>query len=186
MSHSQDRRRFFRITDTIGIHYQIVSEDESSDFSIKPSNVFEQLDILDQTIENHLTQLSDSAPEIVSIIEALNEKFNVLLSTVELKTVASTVKQKEASISACGLAFPTDEAIASDTKMQLSIHLGEGSEIPVTAVVIDNHQQDDSTFYTRVEFEEINAKDRDMLIKHIMLRQSALLRAIREHDDNNE
>ena len=182
----KDRRRFFRITDAIGVSYRQLASGEEGD-----SGEAHGTDLIrhyDQAISVGLAQVQQQDSAAGQVLELLNHKLNAILNLLEVDSLttqrASMVNVEEASISACGIAFPVKQAIAADTHLAMSLYLKPGNhELQITGRVVDCAAIADNVFYLRVEFSEMNNEHREKLIQHIVQRQGSLLRSLREQLD---
>lgn len=192
LAQQPDRRRFFRITDEIAIAYDIITDTEINAEPQAGSNQ-PQLDWRslvqehNDTINGLLVSLKDQQPLAAQAIEAINKKIDAVLRSMEMHGLAYAGHfevVEDASISACGIAFPVVEAMETGTHLNMTLSL-KPSDQQVVAVghVVECESQGDDGYYLRVEFDEIEDADREKLIQHIVQRQGALLRSLREDLD---
>lgn len=187
---NDDRRRFFRITDAIGVSYTLVSESEDEPpekggASIQGMSIHSLLEPHNQEITSALSDLASSQPEAANAISALNKKLDAITHLIELEGLVdgrATHSIQEASISACGIAFPVNEELAPDTKINLSLFLEtSGEQVAAIGRVIDCQSlMEEDAYYLRVEFIEMVDSEREKLIQHIIQRQGSLLRSLKE------
>ncbi len=184
MNHDNDRRRFFRITDTLGVTYRVLDhESEPLDAKAAAVDALQLIASYNETIEASMNALRGT-PAIVDAIDALNKKLDCILAQLELdnlmtKKVAHNVK--EVNISAFGMAFMIDESLSSDTLLHLDlVFKPENLHVMAKAKVIDCDLYQDDAYYLRVEFLEMSQADQERLIQHIVQRQGILLRSLRD------
>jgi len=187
---NDDRRRFFRITDAIGVSYTLINESENSpqEKATLPTqgvNIHTLLETHNQEITSALSDLASTQPEAVNAISALNKKLDTIATLIELEGLIdgrSIHSIQEASISACGIAFPVTEALLPDTKINLSLFLEtSGEQVAAIGNVIDcKPLTEEGSYYLRVEFVEMVDNEREKLIQHIIQRQGSLLKSLRE------
>ena len=197
MIDKKDRRRFFRITDAIHVAYEIIDEEATLESLEVDHNevMIDAIAIIEQhneDVSQTLSELGESAPIAAKAITALNDKIDTLLNLLELDNIIIQKKLQRveaASVSACGIAFPISETIAVGQKVRLMMRL-ESANIKLNAIgcVVDCNELGEE-YYLRVEFVDMSDVDREHLIQHIMQRQGALLKSLREQvdaDDSNE
>ncbi len=188
---NDDRRRFFRITDSLGVAYEVVDSNHSTAVN-KETDGSTNSPIVDagSVIKNHnkiieeaLAEVDKRDPHTAKAISQLNKKVDAILMMLELDNLISQKAEhsiEEASISASGIAFPVSENLAVGTSLSLDLILKPSKQqIKAMGKVIECESIADSEqFYLRVEFTEVDGKDRESLIQHIVQRQGALLRTL--------
>jgi len=187
---NDDRRRFFRITDAIGVSYALIKDgQENSEEGVAPVekgvNVNQLLESHNLAVQSALDDLESTSSVAANAIAALNKKLDIIVSLIGLDNLAAGMfkhSTQEASISACGIAFPVDESMSSDVKINLTLFLEtSGEQVAAVGRVIDCQSLDEEgLYYLRVEFIEMKDNDREKLIQHIMQRQGTLLRSLKE------
>ncbi len=190
-----DRRRFFRITDAIGVAYEVIDEAETkaspNDPEVKTElNIQALLNQHSEEINSIILALGNEQPLVAKAVAALNKKIDTLLQFSELDSLASHQhfqSVEEASISACGIAFPINESLDVGKKLNLTLYLKPSEEnIHAVGQVIDCKHLIDNDHYLRVEFTDMSDSYRESLIQHIVQRQGALLKSLREQLDDSE
>lgn len=194
MTDEKNRRRFFRITDAIHVAYEIIDEATTLEAFAAGHNetMIDAVAFINQhneSISQTLSELSESSPVAAKAITALNDKINTLLTLLELDNIIIQKKLQRvesASVSACGIAFPIADTIAAGQRLKLMMRL-EPSNIKLNTIgcVIDCNVLGEE-YYLRVEFVEMSDVDREHLIQHIMQRQGALLKSLREQVDDDD
>ena len=185
---NDERRRFFRITDTVGVAYRILSPDEVDSRSNgvdSPSTTYSLLSNYDSVIDNLLQQIHGQYPLVEEALATLNKKINCVINQLELdnqlvQRLAHRVQ--EVNISACGMGFVADQTIAVGQTLNLDIALQPENEHVFTfATVVSSEPLNDSDeCYVRVNFHGLRPEDQETLIQHIVKRQSVVLRHMRE------
>ncbi|MGH1484886.1 MAG: PilZ domain-containing protein [Cellvibrionaceae bacterium] len=188
-SKEDDRRRFFRITDAIGVAYERI-DTEKNDETVDDSNKIDIKSLLghhDAAIDDILLDLREESPQAAKAVDAVNKKLDALLRFFELDSMASHEnfqRVDEASISACGIAFPAGESIEVGVKLNLILYLQPSDEKVHAVGKVIGCQSNNDNHYLRVEFVDMNDADRECLIQHIVQRQGALLKTLREQMDD--
>lgn len=183
-----ERRRFFRINDTIGVNYRILKESElnlQSDTDGNPVSTLGLLGSYDSQIQASLEHLNVKDPLMGGLLDVFNRKLNLIINQLQLESNLSerlAHKVQEVNISACGMAFTVDEKMDIGQKLGFDLILYP-SDIHIFAQgdVIACEQADDSgQYYIRTSFQQMSQGDQELLIQHIVRRQGAILRLIRE------
>lgn len=189
----EDRRRFFRIPDAISLSYGLVAEEDiasrkalfeqehESDFTIMGS-----LASVTQQMSGLLHKIESSEPDIANYLKALDSKID-LLGRAFLSRYYDLADQptQPVNISASGISFNGEKSFKPGTFIELKLLLQPSyTGILVFGQVVSCEEIDlpgsDSTYTLRVDFTHINSNDQDVLIRHVIKRQSRLLREQRE------
>lgn len=192
-SNESNRRRFFRIVDALGVSYKVMTEaelaggdkEDSEQVSRQFVDTFSVMKNYNNVLNEALEKIQPRDPDTATAIEQLNKKFDALLMMLELDsliTQRACHKVAEASISASGIAFPVEEKLEPNTFLALELLLRPSSKhvSAIGKVIACDTLSDDNVFYLRVEFIEMTLKDKEVLIQHIVQRQGALLRALKD------
>ena len=186
---TEERRRFFRINDSMGVSYRVLGEEEAKAYIRRSKQQDGSLDIaanFDNRIQTLLDACKIQSPVAAELIDLVNKKLNLVIQQSDIDSslihnVAYTVKKVNAS--ACGLAFGIVDKLKIGQLLQLDIQLLP-SDLNVTVLaevvgcdpVEEEELTEDSKFFARFNFTEINNNDQELLIQHIVKRQAALLK----------
>jgi hypothetical protein len=191
----QDRRKFFRIEDSVSLSFRAVppgdlaaklerlDEDENSDFTVMSS-----LAAISQEMAGMMHRIEVALPDVARYLKALDGKIDLLgRAFMAGNSELSEQRARLVNLSASGMAFSTAEAINVGTILELKLLLLSSFTgiLSYSEVVGCERQQSadgdgDTLFQIRVNFSHMRENDRDVLIRHILKRQSALLRRERE------
>jgi len=183
---SAERRRYFRINDTLGVAYKVVTPEEAKASGKNKNaavNVFSLLANYDTVLNDQLAQLRAKHPTLEEIFASLNKKINCLINHLEMESrlvERLAHKIREVNISACGIAFEAEGELAPGTDVNLDIVLQPlETHIFTNGKVVDcehaGHKNTDS-YYVRINFYGMSNADQELLIQHIVQRQSTQLR----------
>lgn len=184
-----DRRRFFRITDAIGVSYERIDAEKSTD-SVDDTHKIDIKNLLghhDAAINDILLDLREESPLAAQAVDIVNKKLDALLRFFELDSLSASEsfqRVDEASISACGIAFPATEAMDVGVQLNLVLYLQPSNEKVHSIGKVVGCQSNNESHYLRVEFVDMSDADRECLIQHIVQRQGALLKTLREQMDD--
>ncbi|MFA7552612.1 MAG: PilZ domain-containing protein [Spongiibacteraceae bacterium] len=188
-----ERRRYFRIDDSMGITYRKLGPEEAKAFALQTQQHGSNFDFaanFDNRIQTLLESCRIQAPIAAELIDLINKKLNFVIRQMDIDTelihqVAYTVR--EVNVSACGIAFVNEEYLEKGQQLQLDIVLQpselhvvvmaeviECASLPTDSVAVTPTEQE--RYYLRLNFSEINPHDQELLIQHIMKRQSAVLK----------
>ena len=182
---NDERRRYFRIDDTVGITYQRVDHSEPTEHkeeSFAP-DILTLVSEHDRRIEQLIYEISDENPKVGELVMIFNQKVERIVNQLVLKSglvnrIAHRVK--EVNISACGMAFINDEPIKVGERLRMDITLFPGdTKIQTLARVISCDSADGELFYWRLEFYSMNSAAQERLIQHIVRSQSNQLQGKR-------
>lgn len=186
---NDERRRYFRINETIGISYEIIDREHSD--QLRKSDYAPDLLTLvsqqDEQIQTLLNELSNTHPQISMLASLLNQKLERLARCMSLDgdlvtRIASKVR--EVNLSACGIAFNNTEYLAQNTCIRLELTLFPSNEIlTISGLVISSDKiTDNDLYYCRIDFYGVSTSAQERLIQYIVQSQGAQLKAIRNKD----
>ena len=148
------------------------------------------LGAISQEMAGIMHRIEVALPDVGRYLKALDGKID-LLGRAFMAGNSDLTEQRArlVNISASGMAFSTGEAISVGTILELKLLLlSSFTGILTYSEVVGCEQQQatetDPVFQIRVNFTHLRENDRDVLIRHILKRQSALLRAQRETRDS--
>jgi c-di-GMP-binding flagellar brake protein YcgR len=188
---TEERRRYFRIDDSIGISYRRMSAEEAEAFIRQAGEQGGEFDIaanFDNRIETLVDACRIQSPLAAELVDLINKKLNFVIQQMDINSelinqISYTLRA--VNVSACGMAFECDEVFEKGQILQLDIML-HPSELRLVALVevVDcsahitgsNPQQSEGGYFVRLNFTKINSHDQELLIQHIVKRQSLLLK----------
>ncbi|MCB1904431.1 MAG: PilZ domain-containing protein [Gammaproteobacteria bacterium] len=196
---SRERREFFRIDDTIALSFQAIPPSSltkklerqekglESDFTIMSN-----LAVISQEMSGVLRKIETVAPDIARYLKSLDQKID-LLGKAFLTWTNEMADQPASAVnlSASGMAFNAPEPTEIGTLLELKILLPFFTGLILYAEVVACEKlptEGDGTgarvYQTRVNFQHLRDRDRDVLIRHVLQRQSEYLRKQRlERED---
>ena len=184
----QERRRFFRIDDTLGVAYRKLTEEELKNYDgdqLCPVDALNLIASYDTKIANLTGQLRTKDNLVADILETLNAKLNTVIDQLDLdnelvQRVAHRVQ--EVNISACGMGLFIDEEIPPGQTISLDLLL-KPSQLHLMCyaeIVASSPAEEEGMFFTRMDFINMTPHDQEVLIQHIVRRQGLQLRELRE------
>lgn len=179
-----ERRKYFRIIDEIDVTYRIVDAvDDEPEVNI----IVQGFEKINADIQAALSELGQEQPKLATSLTLLNKKLDMMIAVAELESTQSQLdfsSHDEVNISACGIAFPSEEKLANDTRLELSLFLHASEQrITINGQVVGAHAIENSAskkYCVRVEFVDVDEVTREKLIQYILQRQRYLLKNLSE------
>ncbi len=182
---NDERRRYFRISDTVGISYHVIEGvDEGSPNKTKEvaTDVLDLVSRQDQQIEKLLIEVGESHPKVAELVTVFNQKLERIVSqlVIESRLVGRLAHRvKEANLSACGLAFHNDEKLSEGTRLKMELMLyPEEKSITVNGIVV-GCDAEGPEWYLRVDFYGLSENMQELMIQHVVKSQSQQLKKTR-------
>jgi hypothetical protein len=175
---SDERRRFFRIDDEAEISFKAISNEEfdawGGDLQEEEG---EQLAKLETEIGIALSKLKSTHPQLAKIGELLNQKINLALnSNPQTQGFVDDGELKPINLSACGIAFHTDENIELNQNILLQLKLKPSNVAIVTAGKVVSTNSEQGKNMVRIDFQQLNENYQDLLMQHLFQVQSRVLK----------
>ncbi|GLQ33433.1 PilZ domain-containing protein [Litoribrevibacter albus] len=192
-----DRRRFFRIADTVSLRYRVLSLSEEKLWLDGELNIEPDPDIraLDAEISSEIERLRQNSPELSAMADLLNQKLNMFADSVSAHLDAG-FQQKyrtvNVSLSACGVGFPSVEPLSDDTIVLMDMLLtSDHRRVLVTGRVIGSDRlsipgPQGTNYMIRVNFERISEQLSEELIQYVLQQQRRILAAQRLAQEEKE
>ncbi len=192
-----ERRRYYRVEDRIALKYRVVAESELPlalsrlqgsvpDRAMLPASF--------ATTSNQLKHLGDRIkrghPDIGQYLEVLNEKMDSLVRIIAAtENDAPLSASHDVSLSASGLAFRASSPVNQGENLELRILIFPSQvNLNILATVVYCREEPIEgghfPFCVGVDFSFVRENDRDLLIKHILQKQSEALRRERLSSEN--
>jgi len=181
-----DRREYLRVDDSAVLKYRIIPKNEISTFLNKLSNhVLDKFSVAasfsskKQELRPLMARIKSTSPDVARYLDEMqtqNLQLSQLLMVHELDNTDEYAKQ--VSLSAGGIGFISNTKLPAGSVLEIKILLVASCiGIVSCAEVIrsDNVKGADSelSFWTAVEFKQMQESDRDMLVKHVLGREAA-------------
>ncbi|MDM3871978.1 PilZ domain-containing protein [Porticoccus sp. W117] len=176
-----ERRRYFRINDTIGLSYSLLDDaandtaNNAQDVGITAAHVLAKID---RELNGLINVMWRENPTTAKVLGLLNQKIEVLTDEIigdERLVVEHQQRDTEVNISGCGIAFSGDERLPVGQKLRLNItlkpantHLVINGEVVACEINADDSEH---SFHLRINFTEEETAAQEALIQHIVQRQ---------------
>ncbi|WP_045857894.1 PilZ domain-containing protein [Teredinibacter purpureus] len=186
---SDEKRRYFRIDENVGIGYEFIERHKSGQlahkdtqaFGARMENILDIIEEQDAKIDHLMATLADQNPVVAEVIGLFNQKLervinHLLMDSHTLSRIAHKVK--EANISACGIGFVNNEFVEEGASLRLQLLFSPGNLAIETngRVVSCSSNGDGESYYWRIDFFGMSKKDQEDLIQHIVKTQGSQLK----------
>tara|TARA_R110002072_G_scaffold90500_4_gene202406 strand:+ start:2304 stop:2891 length:588 start_codon:yes stop_codon:yes gene_type:complete len=190
MKSTQERRRYFRVTDLVGLRYQFLSQDEQSlAIQAKPSSRNDLLKLIDNEVLANLALIQSHQPEVHRLLDLLNQKINLALGNenTEEDELDGNSNICSVNLSACGLAFPAKQAATLNQYISLELTLYPNNiRLTLLAAAISCDRYEDESeknkYIIRADFVDISDANQEVLVQHVIKRQALQLKQQRGED----
>jgi hypothetical protein len=181
---TDERRRFFRINDEAEISFKTITHDEYQAWGDGNKDLgAEKLAKLETELGIIITDLKSEQPQIAKVFELLNQKINITMNSHPITHgFNNNGELKPINLSACGIAFHTDQNIPINEHLLLQLKLRPSNlAIVTTGKVIDVGLAEDTNLI-RIDFQDLDDSNQDLLIQHLFQVQSRELKKQRYND----
>ena len=183
----QERRRFFRIEDTVNLFYKVIDEKTVAAISYVSDDVLSNcslvaaLDVLSQEARIIAPRLERTEPEMYEYLKIMDTKINLIAQAVMMQgNDFSEHNSRNVNLSASGLAFEAEDAIEVGTFLEVKIMLTSCMAVIIAyAKVIyckQNEQAGNFPYFVGVNYVNMKDDDRELLIKHVVKKQMQQIR----------
>lgn len=182
-----EKRRYYRINDVIGLDYSLNDGDEDCNSHAVALGAADELPQLIARIDREYNRAANIlCHENVVLSEALcllNKKVELLAKAVlpQDKSDSNELSETQVNISACGMAFLTENRLEPDTSIHLRLCLKPSNamlEFDGQVVACEGSQRGDAeNWLLRVDFVDADYMAQEELIQHIVQRQCVQLAA---------
>lgn len=175
---TDERRRFFRIDDEAEVSFKPLSNEEFDAWSDdQQEEEGEQLAKLETEIGLAVSMLKSSHPQFAKIAELLNQKINIAINaSPKPQGFVESGELKPINLSACGIAFHTDENIEDNQNILLQLKLKPSNVAIITTGKVVSTSSDAGKKIIRVDFQELSDNYQDLLMQHLFQVQSRALK----------
>lgn len=185
---TEEKRRYFRVTDTINLLHKLIDENAIDRLSHVSTDVLSNcslssaLEVLNQDIHSLSTRLDRRDPELTEYLRLLDTKINLLAQALTSQDEQfSEHDAREVVLSATGMAFSNETAIKEGQLLELrmlltscmAVIVAYGRVVRCRDIVAENQPR---PYEICIEYINLTEDDRELLIKHVVKRQLQQLR----------
>ncbi|MFT5520319.1 MAG: hypothetical protein ACI9IA_000910 [Enterobacterales bacterium] len=180
-----ERRDFYRINDTVGIHYTLCDGElpDTDTFAAEIPNEFQlisHLNSIDMDSSTLLHNIQDTLPDVSRYLKIINGKIEALARHIVTIGIVDDIKPQAVTLSAGGVCFVSNEKIALESNIRFSMVLYPScSGILTYGKVVRCNPMPDTVpeqYDVALEYVLITENDRDALVRHVLQLQSNYLR----------
>jgi hypothetical protein len=196
---SDERREYFRIDDEIVLDYRIIDESEVEHLLEKiRSPVVDRFSAASsfaatsRQMAHVIHKVQIQSPDIARCLQAIDQKLNMVaqLFVIEALEIGEQ-PTRHVNISAGGLAFRSRNEIEIDSLLELRMVLfpSLAGILTVSQVIQCERVNDDNRQFpwqVAVVYEHLRESDRELLVRHIMSKETEQLRAQRSGAENEQ
>jgi hypothetical protein len=180
-----ERRDFYRINDTVGVHYTVCDAElpDADSFAAEIPNEFQlisHLNSIDMDSSIILHNIQDTSPDISRYLKIINAKIEALARHIVTIGIDDEIKPQAVTLSAGGVCFVSNDKYALESNIRFSMVLYPSCSGVLTygKVVRCNPMPDTipQQYDVAIEYVLITENDRDALVRHVLQLQSNYLR----------
>lgn len=193
---SEERREYFRIDDEIALDYRLIDEGEADILRERiRSRVVDRFtaassfNTTSRQMSHVIHRVQTQSPELARCLQAIDQKLNMVAQLfVSEEMSLSTQVAREVNLSAGGVAFRAPERmeVGSLLELRMVIFPSMVGILTVSRVIQCEPVQDGNThlpWQVGVAYEDLRETDRELLVRHIMSKETEQLRSQRGEED---
>ena len=179
-----ERRRFFRIDDEAEISFKMITDEEYQAWEEGQLDAGNEVKSkIDTELESAIEALEHQHPQIASICALLNKKVNLsMCGQAQTHGFIDNGELKPVNLSACGISFHTDQEIPKDENLLLQLKLKPSDIAIITAGKVVGSGIKDGKQIVRVDFQDLDDHNQNLLMQHLFQVQSRELKKKRDAD----
>ncbi len=187
----EDRRHYFRVEDALQVTYRAIPAEEKDSWLESYRKGFSggfsasaEIMVMRQEVVTLMRNIALQYPDIGAYLASLDRRVEVLARHVDAVYSDLTEQPvRSGNISASGLAMQVENPLEPGTLLEMKLLLlpsHTGMVLPAEVIDCDKADETDIPYLLRVNFSHLREQDRDLLIRHVIQRQSEMLRQRRE------
>ena len=193
---SDERREYFRIDDEIALDYRMINGDEVDGLLERiQSRVVDRFTAASsftatsRQMTHLIHKIQNQQPELSRCLQAIDQKLNMLAQLfVSEEIKLNEQPTREVNLSAGGVAFRSQHEIVTDSLLELRMVLFPSLVgIRTVSRVIHCERMNDENrqfpWQVAVVYEHVRESDRELLVRHIMSKETEKLRTQRSEND---
>ena len=194
---SDERREYFRIADEIALDYRLLKDEEVDGLLermrsrlVDRFTAASSFAATTRQMAHLIHKVQTESPELARCLQAIDQKLNMIAQLFVSEQMAlDDQPTREVSLSAGGVAFRAQHELRTDSLLELRMVLFP-SMIGILTIsrVIHCERMDDGNsqfpWQVAVEYEHLRETDRELLVRHIMAKETEQLRAQRSENDS--
>jgi c-di-GMP-binding flagellar brake protein YcgR len=190
---SDERREYFRIDDEVALDYRLIGEGEAERLREKiQSRLLDRFTAASsftatsRQMTHVMHKVQNQSPELARCLQAIDQKLNMIAQLFVSEEISLNEQlTREVNLSAGGIAFRAHQEIKIDSLLELRmVLLPSLVGILTISRVIQCERVDDGNlkfpWQISVVYEHLRETDRELLVRHIMSRETQQLRSQRD------
>ncbi len=180
-----ERRRYFRIEDTVSLHVTQVSPDELESRLDDFWNNHHQFSIRNEynhQLEEHLADfhaIENKMPELARYLSVLQNQIDLITEKLIPEQYQFSDPAQDVNLSAQGISYYSDATAELGDMLELNLKLQPSGQQLVTFARVISIEEHDNTeqgkFGISLDFEHMHEADQEILIKHVHGKQMRAL-----------
>ena len=191
ITHAADRREYFRINDQIALKYRIIEHAEIDGAIAKRKEGLPDVNSMASSfastnldMKHAIEKCRRELPEVATYLDGLNSKLEVLIRLLLANgSELPDHPTHDVNLSASGLSFKVTREIVEGSLLEVKLLFFPSFLHVMTFGHVVRCRTSDEVegfpYELAVEFSHLEEGDRELLIRHILQRESAMLRDAR-------
>ena len=194
---SDELREYFRIADELALYYRPLKDEEVDGLLermrsrlVDRFTAASSFAATTRQMAHLIHKVQTESPELARCLQAIDQKLNMIAQLFVSEQMAlDDQPTREVSLSAGGVAFRAQHELSTGSLLELRMVLFP-SMIGILTIsrVIHCERMDDGNsqfpWQVAVEYEHLRETDRELLVRHIMAKETEQLRAQRSENDS--
>ena len=192
---SEERREYFRIDDEVALDYRLISPGEAELLREKiKSRVVDRFTVASsftatsRQMTHVIHKVQNQSPELARCLQAIDQKLNMIAQLfVSEEMDLHEQSTREVNLSAGGIAFRSQQEMKIDSLLELRMVLFPSlvGILTVSRAVQCERVNDANLKFPwqiSVVYEHLRESDRELLVRHIMSKETQQLRSRRSEN----
>ena len=192
---SEERREYFRIDDEVALDYRLISPSEAELLREKiKSRVVDRFTVASsftatsRQMTHVIHKVQNQSPELARCLQAIDQKLNMIAQLfVSEEMDLHEQSTREVNLSAGGISFRSQQKIRIDSLLELRMVLFPSlvGILTVSRAVQCERVNDANLKFPwqiSVVYEHLRESDRELLVRHIMSKETQQLRSRRSQN----
>ena len=193
---SEERREYFRIDDEVAFDYRLISPGEAELLREKiKSRVVDRFTVASsftatsRQMTHVIHKVQNQSPELARCLQAIDQKLNMIAQLfVSEEMDLHQQSTREVNLSAGGISFRSQQEIRIDSLLELRMVLFPSlvGVLTVSRAIQCERVNDGNLKFPwqiSVVYEHLRESDRELLVRHIMSKETQQLRSQRSGND---
>ncbi len=193
---SDERREYFRIEDEIALDYRVISQAEADKLLerirsrlVDRFTAASSFAATTRQMAHVIHKVQAESPELARCLQAIDNKLNLIAQLfVSEEMELNEQPTREVSLSAGGVAFRAQHELKVGSTLELRMVLFPSlvGILTISRVVHCERMNDSNVQFpwqVAVEYDYLRETDRELLVRHIMAKETEQLRARRSEND---